>query len=97
MHHIRKSKLRFISFPSKVFLSIAFSILQTHINECDYTNIKCRHPQCTAEVKRSLLAKHQEEECLYRTVQCGNCQETLTFASLEVGLRSLVNWLKSNH
>ena len=62
--------------------------LQTHIYECAHTSVKCVHSQCTAEVKRSLLAKHLEEECLYRTVQCENCHETLAFASLEVGPES---------
>lgn len=61
--------------------------LQAHINECDHTNIKCVHTQCKAEVKRCLLGKHLEEECLHRKVECNNCHETLNFASLEVGLQ----------
>ena len=64
--------------------------LQGHVAECDHTRIKCVHTQCTAEVKRCFLAKHLKEECLYRTMQCENCQETLNFVSLEVGFKMSV-------
>ena len=68
---------------------------QTHIDSCDYTIIKCVHDQCTAQVQRSLLAKHLEEKCLYRSVQCKNCQEMLNFASIEVSLQRAdsLEWL----
>ena len=59
-------------------------LLQAHINICDHTVIICVHTQCPTKVKRYLLAKHLEEECLYRSVKCENCQETLPFASIEV-------------
>ncbi|CAB4038435.1 TNF receptor-associated factor 3-like [Paramuricea clavata] len=58
-------------------------LLQAHINLCDHTVIICVHTQCPTKVKRYLLAKHLEEECLYRSVMCENCQETLPFAYIE--------------
>ncbi|CAB4028428.1 TNF receptor-associated factor 3-like, partial [Paramuricea clavata] len=60
--------------------------LQAHINICDHTVIICVHTQCPTKVKRYLLAKHLEEQCLYRSVKCENCQETLPFASIEIFL-----------
>ena len=66
-----------------IYIYIYFSS-QVHIDECGYTVIKCVYSQCNTEIKRDLLAKHLEEECLYRSVQCTNCQETLSFATLKV-------------
>ncbi|CAB4044037.1 TNF receptor-associated factor 3-like, partial [Paramuricea clavata] len=54
-----------------------------HIDSCEYTVIKCVHTPCKAKIKRSLLGEHLKEECLYRSVQCENCQEALPFASVE--------------
>ena len=59
-------------------------VLQAHVNVCHFTIIKCVHANCTTEVKRSLLAEHLKDECLYRSVRCENCHETLPFASIEV-------------
>ncbi|XP_028415913.1 TNF receptor-associated factor 3-like [Dendronephthya gigantea] len=57
--------------------------LQAHINTCDYTVIKCVHGQCSKEIQRRLLAKHLDQECQYRSVQCESCHETLAFSSLQ--------------
>ena len=79
----------FFLFSVKILVinSISLFAFQGHIAECDHTSITCVHTQCTAEVKRCLLAKHLEEECLYRTIQCENCQETLNFVSLKAGFK----------
>ena len=78
-----------------ISINIPF-LLQAHINICDHTVIICVHTQCPTKVKRYLLAKHLEEECLYRSVKCENCQETLPFASIEVchrGCRRVASYL----
>ncbi len=65
-------------------LTVIF-LFQAHISTCDYTLIACVHTHCKAKVKRLLLAVHLKDECLYRTVRCENCQESLPFVSMEVG------------
>ena len=68
----------------QLVLTVIF-LFQAHINTCDYTLIACVHTHCKAKVKRLLLAEHLKDECLYRTVRCENCQESLPFVSMEVG------------
>ena len=50
--------------------------LQLHDTECPFTEMKClySHLGCNVVILRYQLAKHVENECLYKVVDCPYCQ-----------------------
>lgn len=50
--------------------------LQAHQAECSFSEVKClySHLGCTVVVFRYQLAKHVENDCLYKVVECPYCR-----------------------
>lgn len=51
--------------------------LQAHLAECSFSEVKCiySHLGCTVVILRYQLAKHVENDCLYKVVECPYCRD----------------------
>ena len=65
------------------------ALFEDHPNTCEYAQVHCS--ECAGEVIRHNLARHQREDCRYRSMRCPYCNEEGKYAEI-VGLDvALVN------
>uniref|UniRef100_A0A7M5UGY2 Uncharacterized protein n=1 Tax=Clytia hemisphaerica TaxID=252671 RepID=A0A7M5UGY2_9CNID len=53
--------------------------LENHKKVCDFEEIVCPFNDCGDRFQRRFLAKHNKEDCLYRTMLCPFCDEEYSF------------------
>ena len=52
----------------------SFNTVRDHLSEnCPYEDVECGNDGCTEQVQRRYLAKHMDEECSTRIVECPCC------------------------
>ena len=49
--------------------------LTSHVAVCSKAPVMCANEECTSEINREDLLRHESEECRYRELKCRNCKE----------------------
>jgi len=50
-----------------------WSLLESHLDKCDFTNVRCVHPPCAAQMPRRNLQAHIDS-CGYVNISCRYCK-----------------------
>ena len=54
------------------------------MNTCEFLKIPCVHPDCGMLVKKSDLASHLKNECMFRLEKCTLCQRQMALSRIKV-------------
>ena len=49
--------------------------LANHVAVCGKAPVMCSNEECSSEINREDLLRHESEECRYRELKCRNCKE----------------------
>jgi len=67
-------------------LTYCILLQDQHLSSCRYITVECRNTGCGDRVLLSKLEDHLKNECLQRLVECEDCETTLNFNELKVGI-----------
>ena len=49
--------------------------LASHVAVCGKAPVVCAHKECSSEINREDMVRHESEECRFREVKCRSCKE----------------------
>lgn len=59
-----------------------FTIMQKHIEECEYRPVECN--ECQEKTPLNNLPIHKEMECSFRVVVCDHCSQNIPHCQMQV-------------
>ena len=75
-----------VDFCKTMKLSVMlFFVEQAHLESCPFHQVACTNINCGKIVQRRLLKQHENNECLWRILQCNHCFEPHPECQMEVG------------
>ena len=64
--------------------------LASHVAVCGKAPVVCTNEECSSEINKEDLVRHESEECRFRKVKCRNCKEMGSMVQdIETGLTGL--------